>query len=93
IQRLALRGDRAAGRRDGQSCTKPALARVLERSSFFDSVCGDSGVLAAQYAGGGVAEHADIHRAARHFLKSACHISNLRLFLLYGILRRSVSDG
>ncbi len=34
IQRLALRGDRAAGGRDGQFCTKPALARVLECLSF-----------------------------------------------------------
>lgn len=31
--------------------------------------------------------------ALRGILKFACHISNLRLFLLYGILRRSVSDG
>ena len=30
----ALRGDRAAGRRDGQFCTNPALARVLEWRSF-----------------------------------------------------------
>lgn len=31
--------------------------------------------------------------ALRGILKFACYISNLRLFLLYGILWRSVSDG
>ncbi|WP_206193821.1 hypothetical protein, partial [Serratia marcescens] len=76
IQRLALRRDRAAGRRDGQFCTNSALARVLERFSSFGDVCGDPGVLPARY-----------------FLKSACYISNLRLFLLYGIFKRSVSGG
>lgn len=29
----------------------------------------------------------------RDILKSACYISNLRLFLLYGIFKRSMNDG